>query len=197
MGSMIIGRNEIGIGASTVARCASSRRAIGLVGGNCEADGSELRRSAHIDAREIPEDSVSLQGVLVLKDIDLLGLHGHLDGDAAAVGVGSPALRVSATGLDADHGRVVLADRPEVDGVLHVVHDVDTAAAAAAGVGTVGGAVVAAAGGSGAVASIASEQVGRKSRGESAKGSKETESLGELHCDLICLKEGPLKESNF
>jgi hypothetical protein len=188
VGSMVIVPDKVSIGAGSVTRGASSRRAAAIVGSNSEADLGELRAGAHVDERKIPEDSVALQGVLVLEDIDLLRLHGHLDGDAAAVGVGAPALSVAGTGLEGLHGAVILADGPVVDGVLHVVVDVD-AATVTVGVGS-------AVGGGGRAVGGGAVHRSRSSRGESAKGSEETESLGEIHVDLrCCLKEG-LKECN-
>lgn len=184
---MVIIVDKVGIGTGSVTRSASSGRASALVGSNREADVGELRVGAHIDEGKIPEDSVALQGVFVLEHIDLLRLHGHLDGDAAAVGVGAPALSVAGAGLEALHGAGILADGPVVDGVLHVVADVDAAGVTAVGVGSaVGGSRVV----GGAV------HGSRSSRGKSANGSKETESLGEIHVDLRCCLKESLKECN-
>ena len=183
--SMVIVPDKVSVGAGSVARSAGSRRASAIVGSNSEADLGELRAGAHVDERKIPEDSVALQGVLVLKDIDLLRLHGHLDGDAAAVGVGAPALSVAGTGLEGLHGAVILADGPVVDGVLHVVVDVD-ASTVSVGVGC-------AVGGSGVGGAVHSS---RSSRGKSANGSKKTESLGEIHVGLRCCLKESLKECN-
>lgn len=188
--SMVIVPDKVSIGAGSVTRSTSSRRASVIVGSNREADLGELRVGAHIDERKIPEDSVSLQSVLVLEHIDLLGLHGHLDGDAAAVGVGAPALSVAGTGIEALHGPGILADGPVVDGVLHVVSNVNAATATAVGVGSAVGGGIGVVGGGGAV------HGSRSSRSKSANGSEETDSLGEIHVDLrCCLKEG-LKECN-
>lgn len=185
---MVIVPDKVSIGAGSVTRSASSRRASAIVGSNSEADLGELRAGAHVDERKIPEDSVALQGVLVLEDIDLLRLHGHLDGDAAAVGVGAPALSVAGTGVEALHGAGILADGPVVDGVLHVVANVDAATVTAVGVGSAVGS------GGGAVGGAVHRS--RSSRGKSAKGSKETESLGEIHVDLRCGLKESLKECN-
>lgn len=185
--SMVIVPDKVSIGAGSVARSASSRRATTIVGSNSEADLGELRAGAHVDERKIPEDSVALQGVLVLEDIDLLRLHGHLDGYTAAVGVGAPALSVAGTGLEGLHRAGILADGPVVDGVLHVVVDVD-AATVTVGVGS--------AVGSGAVCGGAVHG-SRSSRGESAKGREEAESLGEIHVDLRCCLKESLKECNI
>lgn len=187
MSSMIIVPDKVSIGAGSVTRSASSRGASAVVGIDRKADLGELRVCAHVNERKIPEDSVALQGVLVLENINLLRLHGHLDGDAAAVGIGAPVLSVAGTWIEALHGAGILADGPVVDGVLHVVVDVDAAAITAVGVGS--------ALGDGAVGGGAVHR-SRSSRGKSAKGSKETESLGEIHVGLrFCLKES-LKECN-
>jgi hypothetical protein len=170
VGGVVIGGDQIGIGAVRVARSARGRRAVGIVGSDIEARSSKSRAGAHVDAREIPEDGVALKSVLVLQNVFLFGLHGHLDRDAAAVGVGAPVLRVGAAGIQGNHivaGGV--ADGPEVDVLLHVVGDIDTAA-------------------------ITALDGVREGRSKAAKGSEESENSGELHCDcglkfLVCLKE--------
>ncbi|KAI7971369.1 hypothetical protein EIK77_003425 [Talaromyces pinophilus] len=175
--SMVIVPDKVSVGASSVARSASSGRASTVVGSDSKADLGELRAGAHIDDRKIPEDGVSLQGIFVLEDINLFGLHGHLDGDSTAVGIGAPALSVAGTGLKALHGTVICADLPVLDGVLHVVVDVDIATVTA----SVGSAVGGSSGGGGVGISVGAVYRSRSSRGESAKGSEETESLGEIH----------------
>lgn len=193
MSSMVVVPDKVSIGAGSVTGSASSRRASAIVGSNREADLGELRAGAHIDERKIPEDSVPLQGVLVLKDIDLLRLHGHLDGDAAAVGVGAPALSVAGARVEALHGSSILADGPVVDSVFHVVVDVDAAAVTTVGVDSaVSGSGVGGGGGGGGGAVHRS----RSSRGKSANGSEKTESLGEIHVDLRCCLKESLKECN-
>lgn len=167
MSGVVIGRNEIGSRASIVTSLADGRGAgRGRVGGqDGETVLGELRVGAHVDAREIPEDGVGGLGVLELQDISLVGVGGQLDRDTAAVGVGPPGLAVGTTvGRQDLHGADLVGDRPGVDVVAQVVGDQNGATS-----------------GDGVVAADHAVHAGGEGRGQSSKGSGNTESLGEHH----------------
>lgn len=164
---VVISRNEIGSIASIITSLADGRRASrGRVSGqDSETELGELRVGAHVDARQIPEDSVGGLGVLELQDIFLVGVGGQLDRDTAAVGVGLPGLAVgTAVGSQGLHGTDGVGDGPGVNVLAQVVGDQDRAT-----------------GGDGVVAANHVVHAGGEGRGQSSKGSGDTESLGEHH----------------
>lgn len=150
-------RELVGLGAVDIARGAGGSRAAGIADGDAEAGGDDGRLRVEVDGGEIPEEGLAGLGVLELKDRGEVGDSGHLDGDAAAVGVGAPGLGVGAADGDGLHLAADVGDGPEIDGLVHVVDDLDA---------TRGGA--------------GSEREGRSSEGE---GSSQAEDLGERHDD--------------
>jgi len=165
----VIGRHKVGSIASIITSLADGRGAGGgRVGGqNSETVLGELGVDAHVDAGEIPEDSVGGLGVLELQDISLVGVGGQLDGDTAAVGVGLPGLAVGTTVGSQDlHGTDDVGDGPGVDVVGQVVGDQDGATS-----------------GHGVVAADHVVHAGRKGRGQGSEGSGNAESLSEHHFD--------------
>lgn len=171
---MVIGREEISISAGSVARLASGRRAVvGVIGSNGETSSGEGRVAVHVDARKIPEDSGVREGVLVLQDIRLVWGGGQLDGDTATVGVETPVLGVTlTTGSESYHLDIGgVADRPEVDGLAHVVDNIDTTS----------GAVVTALHGS------------RESRSQGTERGDGSNGLGEYHFGYVVQKERYIK----
>ena len=171
---MVIGRDEISISTGRVARLACGRRAVtGVIGGNGETSGGEGRVAAHVDAGKIPEDGGVRQGVLVLQDIGLVGSSGHLDGDTATAGIEAPVFGVTlTTGGESNHfGIGCVADGPQVDGLAHVVDDIDTTS----------GAVVTALHGS------------RESRSQGAERGDGSNGLGEHHFEYVLGKERYIK----
>lgn len=169
VGGVVISRDEVGSIARLVTSLADGRGAGGggVGGQDSETVLGELRVGTHVDAGEIPEDSVGGLGVLELQDIGLVGVGGELDGDAAAVGVGPPGLAVgTAVGSQDLHGTDGVGDGPGVDVVAQVVGDQDGA--------TGGDSVVAA-------DHVVHVHAGGQSRSQSGKGSGNAESLGEHH----------------
>lgn len=174
---VVIGRDQIGIGASRVARSTGGSGAGAIVRGDGEALGGELRAGTHVDAREIPEDRVTGESVLELEDIGLGRLGGELDGDTTAVGVGLPGLRVGATvGLEGDHGDIrIVGNGPGIEVAAQVVDNGDSTASGLSGSGSVGG---------------TGDDLSRERGGNSSKDGSKTEDLGEHHLDFLCLIGG-------
>jgi hypothetical protein len=175
---MVVSRNEISISAGSVARLASGRRAVaGISGGNGETSSSEGRVAAHVDAGKIPVDCGVGQCVLVLQDISLVGGGGDLDRDTATIGVKAPVFGVTlTTGGESDHfGVGCVADGPQVDGLAHVVDDIDTTS----------GAVVAALHGS------------RESRSQGAERGDGSNGLGEHHFEYVLEREKIYKMNEY
>lgn len=162
---LVVVRNEVGIRAGRVARSAGGGLALGVVGGDSEADLGEQGVGAHVDARQVPEDGGVGQGVLELQDVGLAGGGGHLDRDATAVGVDAPVLGVALTLGDGHHrGVEVIRHGPQIDGLVHVVVDGHTTTRRRRG-SAVGGANQ------------------RERRGRRGQKSGNTEDLSELHFD--------------
>lgn len=127
---MLVGFNAVGI-----TRSAGSGGAGLITDGDSESSSDESRGLDQVDGGQIPEEDVTGLGVLELQDVvaDLGG--GHLDGDTAAVGVGEPGVAEGLAGGDGLHLTGVLGDNPQVDGVLEVVDNGDTAAGGGGGGG--------------------------------------------------------------
>lgn len=157
--SVVVIGELVRLGAVDVARGAGGGGAAGIIDGDAEAGGDERRLRGEIDGGEIPEEGLTGLGVLELEDGAEVSGGGHLDGDAAAVGVGAPGLSVGGAGGDGLHLAAGVGDGPEIDVLAHVVDDLDAAA-----------------GGAG------SEGEGRSREGE---GSSEAEELGERHDDCV------------
>lgn len=128
MGSPVVVGKQVSSSTGNVARRASSRFAGRVSRADGEAHGRELGVVTHVDAGEIPPDGGVLVGVLVLQDVGLLRAEGNLDGDSAAVGVGAPVLGVSLTLVEGNHLAGDVGHGPEVDGLFHVVDDLDSVA---------------------------------------------------------------------
>lgn len=122
--------------------------------------------AAHVDAGEIPEDSLSPSGVLELQDIGLALRGGQLDRDTATIRVVLPGRGEGAAAtLKGLHFPGNIRDLPSVDSAVQFVDDLETAAVAA--LTTL------------QCASVAS----RQSQSESSEGREKAKSLGEQHFD--------------
>lgn len=128
MGSPVVVGKQVGSSTGNVASSASSRLAGRVSRANGEAHGGEIGVVTHVDAGEIPPDGGVLVGVLVLQNVGLLGAEGDLDGDSAAVGVGAPVLRVGLAAVEGVHVAGDVGHGPEVDGLFHIVDDLDAVA---------------------------------------------------------------------
>lgn len=125
MGSPVVVRKQVSSSTGNVTGRAGSRCTVRVSGSDGEAHGGELGVVTHVDAGEIPPDGRLLEGVLVLQDVGLLRSERHLDRDAAAVGVGAPVLGVGLAGVEGDHVARDIRHGPEIDGLCHVVDDLD------------------------------------------------------------------------
>lgn len=183
VGSMVVGREEVGIRALGVAGLAGSGRAAAtrLAGLDGEAVLGELGVLAHVDDGQIPVDELAADGVLVLEDVGLVGLGGELDRDTAATGGLLPVLGVgAAVGGQSVHLAVGAASNgPEVDVLVKVVLDLDTAAAGGAAAGGRRGRRGNSRGRGAAAAGLV-RGVG-EGRSKGCEGGRKAESLGEHH----------------
>lgn len=172
---VVVGK-QVGSSTGNIASSASSRLA-GRVGrADGEAHGGELGVITHVDAGEIPPDGGVLVGVLVLQDVGLLRAEGDLDGDAAAIGVGAPVLRVGLAAVEGVHVAGDVGHGPEVDGLFHVVDDLNSVA------GDVGALLAGhqlAVHGVGMVAHVVEVVHSGKGSCNGAEGSEKSEGLGE------------------
>lgn len=178
---VLVVRVLVRLGAVGVTRLAGDTLAAAAIRLGREAALDEGRVLVEVDAGEVPEDLVSLAGVLELEDGLLGAAGGHLDGDTAAVGGGLHRLGCAVTaGAEALRSAGARCGGGVLDLNLlrKVVDDGDAAAAAAAARGRAGAG--AAGGGAGGA---------RGSRGsggcESEGGSEE--GLGEIHSECIGL----------
>lgn len=169
--SVVIGRLEVGRSAVGITSLADGLGArVGSIRGGDDGEAvlGELGASAHVDAREVPEDSISSLGVLELQDVGLVGVGSELNGDTAAVRVGLPLLRVGTTiGREDLHGANVLGNGPSVDILVQGVGDQNTAAIGSR---------------------LAADHATGHSGGKSSENSGDAERLGEHHfeCDVDC-----------
>jgi hypothetical protein len=124
----VVVREQVSSSARNITRSASSRSAGLVFRADGKAHGGELGVVTHVDTGKIPPDDGLLEGVLVLQDVGLLRSEGHLDGDTTTVGVGAPVLRVVLATVESVHFTGDVRDGPEVDGLLHVVDNLDTVA---------------------------------------------------------------------
>ena len=125
---MVVGRDEVGIRAGSVASLADSGWAVTtrLAGLDGETELGEFGVLAHVDDGQIPVDEITADGVLVLEDVGLVGLGGELDGHSTTLR-GLPFLRVgAAVGAQGVHLVVGGASNgPQVDVEVQVVLDLD------------------------------------------------------------------------
>lgn len=168
MGGSVIRRDHVSRRARDITSLADRGRAgTGLAQGRQHGETvlGKGGAGAHVDAGQVPEDGVGGLGVLELEHVGLARLGGKFDGDAAAVGVGAPGLRVSAAvGGEGLHGTDVLGDGPGVNVLAQVVGDQDGAA-----------------GGDGAVAADVHVHARGEGGGQSGEDGGEAEGLGEHH----------------
>lgn len=160
MGGVVVRGDQIGRRAGKVTGLADGIDALITAGGHGEANLGEEGALAHVDARQIPEDGRRGEGVLELQDLVLVGLGRDLDADATPAGVDAPVLNVGAAGVQGHHLAHILADGPQVEFAVHVVHDGDTTARVSRGGRTA--------------------DIEREGRGQSGQ-STEREDLGEHH----------------
>lgn len=176
VGSPVVVGKQVGSSTGDIARGASSRIASSVSRADGEAHGGELGVVTHVDAGEIPPDGGVLEGVLVLQDVGLLRAEGDLDGDTASVGVGAPVLRVGLAAVEGVHVAGDIRDGPEVDGLFHIVDDLDSVAGD-------GGALLAGHQltvlGVSMVAHVVAVVDSGEGRCNSAEGSEKSEGLGE------------------
>lgn len=170
VGGVVIRRDEVGIRAGGVTGLADglgARRGLAHGREDGEAELGELGVDAHVDAGHVPEDGVGGLGVLELEHVALVLGGGQLDGDAAAVRVGAPLLRVgAAVGRQGLHGADIFRDRPGVDVMGQVVGDQDRARR-----------------GNGVVAADVGVDARGEGGGQGGEGGGEAEGLGEHHFD--------------
>lgn len=104
MGSGVVIREEVGSSTGNVSRSTSGTwTAAGVVIGDGKTNGGEEIVDAHIDARQIPEDGVTRQSILVLQGIRDVRSARHLNGDTTSIGIQTPLLRVGAAGGNGNH----------------------------------------------------------------------------------------------
>lgn len=182
VGSPVVVREQVGGGAGNVSRRADGRRASRVGGADIKAHGAKLRVLAHVDTGQIPPDSGTGEGILVLENIGRLRRERHLDGNTTAVGVGAPVLRVALTTVQGLHFAGDVGDRPQINGLSHVVDDLD---AVPGDVGllashhlTVLGVCM--------VAHVVAVVDSREGASHSAEGSEKSESLGKHLETLVC-----------
>lgn len=182
VGSPVVVREQVGGGAGNVSRRAGCRRASRVGRADIKAHGAEFRALAHVDAGQIPPDGGTGEGILVLENIGRLRGERHLDGNTTAVGVGAPVLRIALTAVQGLHFAGDIRDGPQVDGLSHVVDDLD---AVTGDVGllashhlTVLGVRM--------VAHIVAVVDSREGASHSAEGSEKSESLGKHLETLVC-----------
>lgn len=176
VGGPVVVRKQVGGSTGNVTRSASGRLAGRVGGGDGETHGGEFRVVTHVDAGEIPPDGRVLVGVLVLENVGLFRAEGHLDGDTSSVGVGAPVLGVGLTAVEGVHVAGFIGDRPEVDGLVHVVDNLDSVA------GDVGALLTShqlAVHGVSMVAHIVAVVDSRESSCNGAESSEQSEGLGE------------------
>lgn len=183
-GPVVVGK-QVGGSTGNVAGSASSRLAGRVGGADGETHGGEFGVITHVDAGEIPPDSGVLVGVLVLQDVGLLRAEGDLDGDSTAVGVGAPVLGVGFTAIEGVHVAGDVRHGPEVDGLFHVVDDLD---AIAGDVGALLACHQLAVHGVGMVAHVVEVVHSREGRCNGAEGSEKSEGLGEHVVSDVCFR---------
>ena len=164
VGSVVVLGLEIGLSARSVPGVTVDGGAVtgGLAGRDIEAVlGEGGSGTVHVNARHVPEDSLSGLGVLELQDIGLVLVGGQLDRDTAAVGVGLEVLGVrAASRAEGVHVANTVRNGPRVDVGVHVVDNGDAGTAA-----------------------LTTDNGGlRESRGEGGQSSS-NESLGEHHLE--------------
>lgn len=128
VGSPVVVGEQVGSTTGVVTRGASSRRAGRVSRANSEAHSGEFGVVTHVDAGEIPPNGGVLESVLELQDFVLRRSEGDLDGDTTAVGVGAPVLSVLLAAHEGVHLAGDIGDGPEVDGLFHVIDDLDSVA---------------------------------------------------------------------
>lgn len=153
---MLVGVGTVGIAGST-----GGSSAAGVTGDNREATSNEVGRAIQVDGRQVPIQSVTVDGVLELEDTVGVARGGRqLDGDTATVRVGLPRLAVRATTAgEGLHLTGVGGGGPQVDIGAHVVDELDTAGARVTGT------------------------VGQSSSGGSEEAGEED--VGEDHLDVV------------
>lgn len=116
--------------------------------GHSKSGGDEGGGLEEVDGRQIPVEDITGLSVLELEDAVTQLTGGNLDGDTTAVGVGQPGVAVEAlAGGEGLHLTLGLGDNPKVNGLVHVVQDVEARASGAGGAGDGAGADSAGAGG--------------------------------------------------
>lgn len=141
---VLVRLDAVGIASSTGG---ISARAV--ANGDTESGGDERGGLEEVDGRQIPVQDIAGLGVLELEDAVTQLTGGNLDGDTTAVGVGQPGVAVEAlAGSEGLHLTLGLGNNPQVDGLVHVVADVEARAGGAGGGGNGAGAQGAGAGGS-------------------------------------------------
>jgi len=158
-----------------VTSLAGSSGAAVIVGLDGEAGGNEIRIRVEVDGGQIPVKLVAFESVLELEDAVLALGGGELDRDTTTVGVGLPGLVAgAAVGVNGLHGAGLGGSVPDVDGLVHVVDDLE--ATAGGGAGTCAG---------GSAGGLASDRVGTGHGSGSDSKDAGDEDVGEKHFEKI------------